>query len=144
MVVVDDRVAHNLLGLPVAQVYNRHAPVQLVADKQELPIILPVGLAKRRVVRISRRIRTAPVDLVDCRILYAKPVATPRIRHKHWDYLENAHRGDTNRYDLSAMSRRSEHYILVVLAAGHIGRQRGIDILRGKPTLVCNRQCVTR
>ncbi len=136
-----DRVLDDLLHFKVAQVDDRHAGVGLVVDEQEVTVIVTVGLAEGRMMGVGPGERLAVDGLTTLsqnflRAQLAIAEALPRLRGEDGDLLQDAHRRQTNDVHLARLAAGGELIVLVVLAAGGVGLDRGGDVGRGQATLL--------
>jgi hypothetical protein len=92
-------------------------------------------------------VRVAPVEgfAVDIaarqdrgRLFRARTVALPWLRRENGDFLQDAHRGQTDHQHLAGVAAGSEHVVLVWRATRGVGHQGGTDVVLAQAALGCN------
>ena len=126
------RHVEDLLGLEVAQIDHRDPAVRPVVDVEVPTVVRALGLRERRVVGVApgERVRLRRVRALaqhDVALVGAVAVALPRVRREHRDHLRaGASTARRSTHDLAGVPARRHHEVLVVLAARHVGLQRGL------------------
>ena len=124
------RILHDLRRLEARQVDHGDARIHLIVDEQELPIVVAIGLAERRMVRVTVRdhlFTDAAVIETALRSVRKAP-ARVGVGGENRDHLEDPHRRHSEHEDLAAASARGEHEVFVVLSEWHEGLERGSNV----------------
>jgi hypothetical protein len=130
------RHLQDLLGAEVAEIDHADAAVRAVVDVKPAAVILAVGLAQRRVMRVAPpqvglavgdgvvgRVRSArgPLPERALRPVGAVAIALPRLGCEDGNRLQQPHRRHANHVHLARMTARREQHVFVAPSRRHEG-----------------------
>ena len=92
MIVNEQRILHNLLGLKVTKIDHRHARIGFIIDKEPIPVVVTFGFGECRVMGIPPAVLFAEdISFIEDIVSYAVTIPLPWLGGEYRDGLEQSH-----------------------------------------------------